>query len=160
MIAVPIIGGLVNVSVLMCLNQSLFVNLHCPCVHHPGSLPRGCCECGASDHDYDRHSTLSNVEELGLEIGESEGGNDEIREDTQTADDQSRGKLKHNIAPDNGIRGCFNGLIPFVRLVLDTGLVGTNTLNHEPLLVFVEALCFHWRIGQPPADEQAPDTGE
>lgn len=158
--AVPMIGGLMYVLVLKCFDQSHFANLHCPCMHHQSSLPRSCCQCGASDHDYDRHSTLGNVEKLGLEIGESEGGDDEVREDTQTADDKSRGELEHNIAPNNGIRGCFDGLIPFVRFVLDTGLVGTNTLNHEPLLVFVEAFCFHGGIGQPPADEHAPDTGE
>lgn len=154
------IGGLINVSVLIYFNQSYLVNSHCECVHHPCSLPCGCCESGASDHDYNRHSTLGNVEKLGLKIGEPEGGNDEIREDTQPANDQSRGELEHNVAPNNGIRGCFDGLILFVRLVLDTSLVGTNTFNHEPLLVFIEAFCFHWRIGQPPSDEYSPDTGE
>ena len=147
MIAVPIIGGLLHVLVLIWFNQNLSSNLHCPCVHYPCSLSRGSCERGTSDHNYDGHSTLSNVEELCLEVSESKRGNDEIRKDTQAADDQRRGELEHDIAPDDRIGDCFNSLILFVRLVLDTGLVGTDTLNHEPLLVFVEALCFHWRIG-------------
>ena len=40
--------------------------------------------------------------------------------------------------------------------ILETGLVGANTLHHEMLVFFRETLRSHGRVGQPPEDEHAP----
>ena len=103
------------------------------------TLRQRCC----SYHNYDCNGALSYVQELGLQNGKSKRGNNEVGEDTKTADNQSRRKLQHDITPDDGILDSFENLIPFVCLVLDTGLVSSHTLNHESLLVLGKALRFH-----------------
>lgn len=134
-------------------------DLHSPSVHNPSGLPSSRCQSGTSNHDNDGDRTLSNVEKLSLEIGEAERRNNQVRENAQASNDQCRSKLKHNIAPDNWVRHGFNDLVALVRLILDTSFVGSNTLDHQALLVLIEALGLHGGVRKPPADEDTPDTG-
>lgn len=128
-------------------------------MHYPGSLPRPSSQSRATNHDNDGDGTLCNVQQLRLQVRESKRGDDEVGEDAEPANDEGGSDLKHDVAPDDGVGDGLDHLVALVRLVLDARLVGPYTLNHEALLVLVEALGRHGRVGQPPADEEAPGAG-
>lgn len=128
-------------------------------MHNPSSLFRPGRQRCATEHEDDRDRSLGDIQKLCLEIREAERGDDQVGEDTQPADDQGRSDLEQHVAPDHRVGHGFYHLVALVRLVLDAGLVGADTLDHETLLVLVEALRGHGRVGEPPPDEQAPDAG-
>lgn len=128
-------------------------------MHDPGSLFRPGGQGRTANHYEDCDSTLSNVQELRLQVREPKRGNDQVGEHAKTADDEGGSDLKHDIAPDDGVGDGLDHLVALVRLVLDTSLVCSHALDHEALLVLVEALCRHGRVGQPPADEGTPGAG-
>jgi hypothetical protein len=66
--------------------------------------------------------------------------------------------LKQNVQPSDWVRKSFDELVALVLLVLNSGFVMSNTLNHQALLVLGEAFRRHGRIGQPPADEYCPNA--
>jgi hypothetical protein len=75
-----------------------------------------------------------------------------------TSNDQSTTELKQNVQPSDWACKSFDGLVTLVLLVLNSGFVMSNTLNHQALLVLSEAFRRHGRIGQPPADEYCPNA--
>ena len=82
---------------VLCLGDS-----HYPSIHDPLLCTR--CQNGTADHDHESDGTLGNVEELSLEVGEAERGDDEVGKHTEAANDEDRGQLKHHVASDDGVR--------------------------------------------------------
>ena len=77
-----------------------------------------------------------------------------------TSNDESATKLKQNVQPSDWVCKSFDELVTLVLLVLNSGFVMSNTLNHQALLVLSEAFRRHGRIGQPPADEYCPNASD
>jgi hypothetical protein len=75
-----------------------------------------------------------------------------------TSNDESTTKLKQNVQPSDWVCKSFDELVALVLLVLNSGFVMSNTLNHQALFVLGEAFRRHGRIGQPPADEHCPNA--
>lgn len=129
-------------------------------MHDPGRLLCPCCQAGTADHHHDSDGALGDIEQLSLKIGEAEGGDYKVGENAETADDEGGGELKHNVAPDNGVCNSLKHLVTFVGLVLDASLIGTDTFDHQSLLVLGKALRSDGRIGQPPADKDSPNASD
>lgn len=128
-------------------------------MHDESSLLRLLNNERAANHDDDGETTLGDVEQLGLQVRETKRLDDQTGEDTKTTNDERRRDLEHDVAPDDGVLDGLDDLVLLVGPVLDTGLIGTDTLDHEALGLLAEALGGHGRVGQPPADEGGPDAG-
>jgi hypothetical protein len=114
--------------------------------------------CGP-DHNDDQPSTLSDVEQLSLQERESKLADNEVGEDTETADDQIRHRDERDAAPHEGICEGFLDLINLVLLVLDAGLIVTNALDEETLLILCVAFGCHRAIREEIANDKGPHTG-
>lgn len=92
-----------------------------------------------------------------MEDGEIEALDDDIRKRTQTTSRQGRKDLNSAVAPDLRVKQGFFNLVCAEFLVLDTGLVGSHTFDHETLVFFAETFGAHGRVRQPPQDKEAPE---
>lgn len=100
----------------------------------------------AHQHDDDVEAK-DHGEQLRLESAEAERSlDDDVGERTETAGGKRGGQLDASVAP--GLRICegIPDLFLFKFLVLDTGLVVSNTLDHQLLVLLGEALGSHGRI--------------
>lgn len=63
-------------------------------------------------------------------------------------------------SPRLGVQESFLDLLRSEPLVLKTCLVAPHTLDHQSLVFFRKALCFHGRIWHPIANEETPEDGQ
>lgn len=84
--------------------------------------------------------------------------NDEVGEDSKAANDQIGHSDERDAAPYKRISEGFLGLVHLVHLVLDAGLVMTNALNKEALLIFRVAFRRHGTVREKVANHERPCT--
>lgn len=97
---------------------------------------------------------------MSLQNLETQVLDDDVVERTQSACRQSRADLDEAIAPDLRVSEGLQRLLFAELLVLQTGLVGSNTLHHELLVVLREAFGSHGGVREEPKNETAPEDGE
>lgn len=112
----------------------------------------------AADHDENGHAALGDIQQLRLQCGESKTLDDDVGEDTQAADDQGAAYLEKDVAPGERVFQCFDKLVLFVDLVLDTRLVGTHALDHEALVLLRVTLCLHRAVGEDEGHDHRPSA--
>ena len=112
-----------------------------------------------ADHHSDGNTTLCNVEQLSLQSRKAETLDDDVGEDTESADDQAAGHLQQRIKPDSRVSEHLHHLVLLEHPVLNTSLIGAHSLDHQPLVLLAPALGLHRAIGQIPAHEQSPGAG-
>lgn len=83
---------------------------------------------------------------------------DEIGEDSKTANDQIRNHDERDAAPYERISEGFLDLVHLVLLILDAGLVVTNALNKEALLIFRVAFGRHGTVREKVPNHKRPCT--
>jgi hypothetical protein len=110
------------------------------------------------DHDDDQPSTLSNVEQLSLEERISELANNKVGEDSETANDQVRHGDERDAAPYERISEGFLDLVHLVLFVPDAGLVVTDALDEETLLILRVAFGHHGTVRKAVTDDKRPCT--
>ena len=118
-----------------------------------------CQPCGGHECE-DNDGTEDHSKELSLENREFEALNDDVVESPEAGCGQSGADLDQHVAVGLGVTKSLLELVRTENPVLKTSLVGSDTLNHELLILFREALSAHGRVGEPVEDEQAPEEGD
>ena len=95
---------------------------------------------------------------MGLQERETELDDDEVGEHTEATNDKVGDGDEQDTAPDKGILESLNDLISLVLAILDTSFVFSHSLDHQPLILFTEALCGQGAIGEENANKEGPDT--
>jgi hypothetical protein len=127
--------------------------------HSITSLPPLLGHLRATDHHNDGEGALGDVEQVRLQQREAELGDDQVREDAETADDQVGGDDQQHDTPDERVKERLDRLMAFILLILDASLVMPYPLNQQPLLVFSKALGTHRVVRQEKSDHDRPDDG-
>lgn len=121
----------------------LLESLRCPC---------------RSEHDQNGPCSLGNIEQLRLQETEAELDDDEVGEYTEATNDEVGYSDKQNAAPNKRVLESLNNLVPLVLSVLDTSLIFSHPLNHQPFILLAEAFCSQGAVGQKGGDEEGPDA--
>lgn len=114
---------------------------------------------GAQEDDNDIE-TQDHGEKLRLQHGEIEAADDDVGERTQTAGWQGGEDLNGAVAVHLGIAEGLPHLVGAELLVLHTSLVGTDSFNHQVLVLLAETLGAHRRVGHPEDNEETPQHGD
>lgn len=84
--------------------------------------------------------------------------NDEVGKDSKAANDQICHGDERDAAPYERVSEGFLDLVHLIHLVLDPGLVVTNALNKEALLIFRVAFRRHGTVREKVANHERPCT--
>jgi hypothetical protein len=112
-----------------------------------------------TNHNRNGNAALRNVQQLSLQRRKPKALDDDIRENTQPANDQRTTQLQQNIQPNNRVCERLEHLIFLKLLILDARVVCAHALDHQPFVVFAEAFGFHGAVGEVPAQEEPPCAG-
>lgn len=109
------------------------------------------------EQDDDNIETQHHGQKLALQGSKVEALHDNTGKGTQTTGRQGSEHLDTAVAPCLRVTESLPHLVRAELSVLNTGLVGTQALNHHVLVLLAEALGTHRRVGHPPHDEQTPE---
>lgn len=115
------------------------------------SCPGRCHECENDD------GTKHHSKELGFKDGELEALDNNVVESAESGCRQGCADLDQHVAVGLGVHQSLLELVRTEGLVLQTGLIGSNALDHALLVLFGEALGAHRRIREPIEHKQAPE---
>lgn len=115
--------------------------------------------CGCEENKNDVEAQ-NHGKQLRLQNGKLETLDDDGKEAAESTGGKCRGDLDDAVAPHLRVPKRLPDLVRAKLLVLDTRLVGPQSLNDQMLVLFTEALGSHRRVRHPDQNEYSPEDRE
>lgn len=115
---------------------------------------------GGAQEDDDNIEAQYHGQQLRLQDRKLEATDDDVGERTQPAGREGGEDLNGAVAVHLRVAEGLPHLVGAELLVLHTGLVGADSLDHQVLVLLGEALGAHGRVGHPQDDEDTPQHGD